>query len=124
MSKKCEMQKKLVELSNEGRLGETIAEKLRGERGHTYPRKDADFLVIFDKEQGPPTVDQLEEVVVSFFKTLEYKVFVDKITQHEAIQFRITVDDDLELVLFINISTGYPFDGANNAIRVTTDFTG
>ena len=114
-------QKRLVELSTQGELGETLLRAFGGKMGCRYPNKDSEFCIVFDSKSGPPEIDEIEKAVKARYEELGYDVEVTNMSGVDMIEFNITYERRLDIIFLATISTNYPLSGVQNAVRVTTN---
>jgi hypothetical protein len=112
--------RELIQLSNEGDLGNLIAETFQGRLGHADGRLDADRVITFESDANTPTSRQIHALVLQHYKTLGYDI------ELEMEGFNMCVGsvrkfDSMNGLITMTISTNYPLDGTCNHVRVTTD---
>lgn len=116
---------KMIELNNEGHLGQMLAENLDGERGYIYPRGDSEFVISFSSEEVTPSVEEVKDLVVESYSQLGYEVEVVKNSPPDMFEAYIFCSRTRkeEGSIYVVISTRYPIvmGGSKNHIRVTTN---
>jgi hypothetical protein len=113
--------KELAGLFNEGKLGEFLAHRFTGQRGHVYPRKDSDFLVVFESEKTTPLIESVRDAVIGFYTEMGYTIIPDTFQAKDSFQANVRYQDDDRVVALLNITTKYPFDHRLVSLRVTTE---
>ncbi|MEY2702668.1 MAG: hypothetical protein RLY43_1304 [Bacteroidota bacterium] len=112
----------LNQMFNEGRLGAFLADKFRGRLSAPYPRRDSDFMIIFESETEVPDIESLKDAVHGLYETQGYKI--ENLEKYpESLELRVFFDDPTRFSVFVVISTNYPdpqpMEGGTS-IRVST----
>lgn len=114
--------KGLVDSNNNGELGKMLAQKFNGECGRTYPRQDADLIIVFESEEKTPSAKDIEGAVTEFYTKLGYQVEKGDCPP-DMFEAAVFCGEKVGGAIFVVISTNYPLDGTRNHLRVTTDVT-
>ena len=70
--------KELIELFQNGELGQLLAREFQGQVGQTDKMKDSDFLVVFKSEEKTPDARMIAEKVTQFYTSKGYEVKPDE----------------------------------------------
>lgn len=108
----------LVQLFNDGALGDLIAREFGGEKGHTLPRKDADFLVTFSDAESVPSKVALTGCANRFFVEKGYSVEL-RSSGGKTIMFLVYFIRDQGAVT-VTITSPYGQEGAEHAVWVSS----
>jgi len=68
----------LIEIFQNGELGQLLAREFQGQIGQTDKMKDSDFLVVFKSEEKTPNAIMVAETVTQFYTSKGYEVKPDE----------------------------------------------
>lgn len=108
----------LVDLFNEGALGDLIAKEFGGEKGHTPPRKDADFLVVFSDAQRVPSLIGLITCIKTFYTEKGYSV--DLVSSGGKTSVLLVYFNRDQGAVTVTITGPYSQEGAEHAVWVSS----
>ena len=109
----------MVRLFNDGALGTFLIETFGGRLGDLHPRKDADFVIIYDSEDGVPESSALRERIERFYTGKGYIVKMGR-PENGSVVGMIRYQETDAVWVNLNITTHWPLQsGKNNAIRVS-----
>ena len=103
--------RELEVLFEEGGLGDMLAVTFNGERGHTYPMKDSEFMIGFKNEEETPSIDLIRPKVIEFYQKLGYEVEINRnFSGHDS--FTAVIHHDRNKVSWhafvVTVTTNYP----------------
>ncbi len=114
----------LIELNNNGDLGNLLAQKFNGQIGRQYPRKDSEFMIGFASQEVTPPAEKIAKVVTEHYTGLGYKVEPDKHQGRDCFQALVFFKAKDQGCTHIVITTFYPLvigkGDKHNYLRVTT----
>ncbi len=112
----------LVRMNKEGDLSKMLAKKFNGKRGHiTGIIEDMDLLIAFDSIEKTPSIEDIQQTVIEYYKGLGYIIEKNNIAG-EMFDAIICSGSKRDGIMIIVITTKYPLTigtGATNHLRLT-----
>ena len=111
----------LVQMFNDGKLGDLLVEKFNGEIGRRFPRKDADSIIGFRSQEATPSANEIRKTVKNHYEKLGYTVEIGTSDGKNCVGLIISHTVRRLGQVSVIITTPYPHDGNLWNLRMTCE---
>jgi hypothetical protein len=111
----------LVQMFNDGKLGDLLVERFCGEIGHRFPKKDADSIISFQSQEATPGANEIRNTVKSYYEKLGYVVETVATDGKNCVGLIIRNPNHRLGFVSVIITTPYPHGGNHRNVRMTCE---